>query len=98
MSREKIRIYVNIFIAVIAPLVYGIAYLANILINGMGEWPDTNDWYLFFAWGYPAGMIIYAVIVTVTWLLAFGMRKGQQAHLKALSKKGSGAAKIETQE
>ena len=69
-------------IAVIAPLVYGTGYLINILINGMGTWPDTNDWYLFFAWGYPIGFVIYGAIVAVTWLLAFAMRKGQAAYLR----------------
>ena len=69
-------------LAVIAPLVYGTGYLINILINGMGTWPDTNDWYLFFAWGYPVGFVIYGVIVAVTWLLAFAMRKGQAAYLR----------------
>jgi hypothetical protein len=61
----------------IPPFLYGLFYLANILINGIGEWPDTNDWYLFFRWGYPIGIVIYAVIMLVTWLLAFIMRKAQ---------------------
>lgn len=69
-------------LAIIAPLVYGMGYLINILINGMGTWPDTNDWYLFFAWGYPVGFVIYGAIVAVTWLLAFAMRKGQAAYLR----------------
>ena len=70
-------------LAVIPPLIYGLAYLANILINGMGEWPDTNDWYLFFAWGYPVGAAIYVIIIVVTWLIGFGMRKAQRRHRKA---------------
>ena len=68
-------------LAVIPPLIYGIVYVVNILINGMGEWPNTNDWYLFFYWGYPIGILIYVVIAVVTWLLAFFMRK-MQAKLK----------------
>ena len=43
----------------------------------MGEWPNTNDWYLFFYWGYPIGFLIYVVIALVTWLLAFFMRTAQ---------------------
>lgn len=66
-------------LAVIPPLIYGIVYLANILINGIGEWPDTNDWYFFFYWGYPVGMLIYAVILTATWLIGLLMRKLQRA-------------------
>ena len=64
-------------IAIIPPLIYGIVYLVNILLNGMGEWPNTNDWYLFFYWGYPVGVVIYLIIMLVTWLLGFFMRKAQ---------------------
>lgn len=62
-------------LAVIPPVVYGIVYLGNCIINGTGEWPDTNDWYLFLAWGYPVGILIFAVITAVTWLLALLLRK-----------------------
>ena len=52
-----------------AALVYGAAYLANILINGKGVYPDTNDWYGFLNWGYPIGIGIFAAVV----LMDFGM-------------------------
>lgn len=65
-------------LAIIPPLLYGLVYLANILINGMGEWPDTNDWYFFFAWGYRVGVIIYISLLVVTWLIGFLMRKLQR--------------------
>ena len=48
-------------------LVYGCFYLGNILINGKGEWPDTNDWYGFLNWGYVPAMIIFAVIILTSW-------------------------------
>ena len=63
-------------------LIYGIGYLVNILINGIGVWPDTNDWYGFLNWGYPVGMVIFAVIV----LMDFGMA----ALLRALNNLISG--------
>ena len=53
----------------IPALIYGCFYLGNILINGIGEWPDSNDWYGFLNWGYPAGMAIFAGIV----LMEFGI-------------------------
>lgn len=65
-------------LVMIPPLIYGLGYLANNLINGFGEWPDTNDWYFFFHWGYPVGILIYAILLTVTWLLGFLMRKLQR--------------------
>ena len=62
-------------LVILSPLVYGAFYLGNNLLNGIGEWPDTNDWYLFLAWGYPVGIFIFAVICIVTWLLGLMMRK-----------------------
>ena len=65
-------------LTMIPPLIYGIVYLGNNIINGIGEWPDTNDWYSFLAWGYPVGIVIFSVICAVTWLLGFVMRKLQK--------------------
>jgi hypothetical protein len=62
-------------LVVLSPLIYGVFYLGNNIINGIGEWPDTNDWYLFLAWGYPVGILIFAVICVVTWFLGLAMRK-----------------------
>ena len=62
-------------LVMLSPLVYGAFYLGNNVINGIGEWPDTNDWYLFLTWGYPVGILIFAVICVVIWLLGFAMRK-----------------------
>lgn len=62
-------------LAVIPPIIYGIGYLLNVFINGIGEWPDTNDWYQFLRWGYPVGVLIFVCICAVTWLLALIMRK-----------------------
>lgn len=61
--------------AAVPPLIYGALYLLNVIINGIGEWPDTNDWYLFLTWGYPTGILIFACICAVTWLIALLMRK-----------------------
>ena len=62
-------------LVMLSPIVYGVVYLGNNLINGIGEWPDTNDWYLFLTWGYPVGVLIFIVICAVTWLLGLAMRK-----------------------
>ncbi|MCR5291958.1 MAG: hypothetical protein K6E28_03585 [Eubacterium sp.] len=55
-------------------LIYGLGYLINILINGVGQWPDTNDWYGFLNWGYPIGICIFAFIVFMNWLIAVILR------------------------
>lgn len=64
-------------LTILPPLLYGTGYLGNNIINGIGEWPDTNDWYSFLAWGYPMGIVIFAVICAVTWLLGLMLRKLQ---------------------
>ena len=61
-------------ISALLALFYGIGYLANILVNGKGEWPDTNDWYGFLNWGYPVGMAIFASIVLMDFAMAVLMR------------------------
>lgn len=65
-------------LTILPPIIYGVFYLGNNFINGIGEWPDTNDWYMFLQWGYPVGLLIFAIICLVTWLMAFAMRKLQR--------------------
>ena len=36
---------------------------------------NSNDWYFFFAWGYAVGAVIYVVLLAVTWLIGFLMRR-----------------------
>ncbi len=63
------------FSAVVPMLIYGIAYVLNLLINGIGEWPDTNDWYGFMNWGVAGGVLIFAGIALVTWVIALVLRQ-----------------------
>lgn len=60
--------------AMIPVAVYGIGYLTNILINGTGVWPHTNDFYGFLNWGLPAGLVIFAGILAAVWGIACGLR------------------------
>ena len=53
---------------------YGVFYLVNIFINGIGEWPDSNDWYGFLNWGFGVGMIIFACITLFSWLISLLLR------------------------
>ena len=61
-------------IAALSTLVYGFAYLINILINGKGVWPDSNDWYGFLNWGMGTGLIIFAGIVLASFGIACLLR------------------------
>jgi len=62
------------FFSMIPVLAYGAAYLTNILVNGVGVWPDTNDFYGFVNWGLPIGIGIFAVLLLVTWGIACALR------------------------
>ena len=55
--------------------IYGIYYIGNNIINGIGEWPFTNDWYGFLTWGYPIGIMFYTIILFVVFLIGFAIRK-----------------------
>ena len=62
------------FIAASSSFVYGICYVINILINGIGKWPDTNDWYGFLNWGYFIGFVIFVCTLLLTWAVACFLR------------------------
>lgn len=70
---EKISLRYT-FIAAIPSVIYGFGYLINILINGRGVWPDTNDWYGFLNWGFPVGFGIFAGVVIINWIMALIIR------------------------
>ena len=54
--------------------VYGTIYLLNNVINGIGTYPDTNDFYGFLKWGNPVGIIIFIVILLSGWGIACLLR------------------------
>ena len=61
-------------IAVLPMIVYGISYISNILINGMGESPYSNDWYGFLYWGWGPGLVIFLILILISWAAALLMR------------------------
>ncbi len=67
------------FFAVAPPVLYGIGYLSNCLVNGIGSWETTmNDWYSFLNWGYPVGIVIFIVIAALAWGLGLAIRAGNR--------------------
>lgn len=56
----------KLLFAALPPLIYGLGYLTNLLVNGVGYGPDSNDWYGFAIWGIPIGLGIFAVICAVS--------------------------------
>ena len=64
---------------VVPVLLYGIFYVGNILINGVGVRPYTNDWYGFTMWGVQYMPVVLLVMVLATWLFAIVLRAGNAA-------------------
>ena len=73
--RETLLCMVPVFI-------YGMGYLINILVNGVGEWPNRNDFYGFVLWGLPVGIAIFAGIMLIGWLWGIALRAGNLAGRK----------------
>ena len=69
-------------IASLSTVIYGFAYLINILINGKGVWPESNDWYGFLNWGFGTGLVIFAGIIAVNFGIACGLRKLRRKNCK----------------
>lgn len=61
--------------AMLPMLLYTIGYLLNIIIQGVGEWPNRHDFYGFLLWGLPVGVAIFVGLILLTWGLALLMRK-----------------------
>ncbi len=58
------------FLAVIPVLIYAAFYLGNILINGPGSGPNTNDWYGLLFLGLSWAPLIIAIFASAAWMLA----------------------------
>lgn len=54
---------------IMGALLYGTGYLLNIAFNGIGTWPDSNDFYGFLSWGCAVGAVIFVVIMAGIWLI-----------------------------
>lgn len=71
LIRRKKMPFKYTVIAAVPTLLYGIGYMSNILINGIGgPWPDTNDFYAFLSWGWPVGIAIFASITLMAFAVA----------------------------
>ena len=76
---DELRFRDTLF-AALPPLVYGLAYCVNLLINGVGTPPDhLNDIYGFLLWGLPVGLCIFAGILLVAWAAGILLRLGNRA-------------------
>ena len=69
----------SLLFGVVPVLLYGIFYYGNILLNGVGERPYTNDWYGFTLFGEQLMPLVLAVMLLATWLFALIVRVGNAA-------------------
>ena len=60
--------------AVVPTLVYGICYVGNVLVNGVGEGSTSNDWYGFTLWGVDKIPLVLTVMLLVTFLIGLAIR------------------------
>ena len=58
------------FVATIPMVLYGVGYYANILVNGRGVPPHSNDWYGFASWGMEWAPVVFIVMFVATLLPA----------------------------
>ncbi len=65
----------NTSYAMIPAALYATGYLINIGINGIGEWPDRNDFYGFLMWGNAVGAAITVAILLIIWGIAVALYK-----------------------
>ena len=77
------------FFAMAPPVVYGIGYLTNCLVNGIGSWEtgNRNDWYYFLEWGYGVGVAIFVLLIAVAWGLGMALWAGNKMGHKILWEK-----------
>ena len=74
LSKYTISKKDNLF-ALMPMFIYGLFYVGNIFINGVGSWPNTNDWYGFFTWGYTGGIVVFFVISLATYFMGYVIKR-----------------------
>lgn len=71
---NRLRFVDNLFV-MIPVFLYGVAYTINIIINGIGDTPETtNDWYYFLNWGWYVGAAIFVGILSTAFVVGFILR------------------------
>ena len=75
---KKLGMKENLFV-MLPPLIYGTVYFINTIINGT----EGNDIYGFLIWGYPVGVLIFAGICLVAFIIGLILRLVNGKVLKA---------------
>ena len=76
LTEERDRLTIrHCMLASLSTVIYGLAYVINLIVNGIGDWPDTNDWYGFVNWGYGMAAVIFLAIILVSFGIACLLRR-----------------------
>ncbi len=69
----------------IPEFVYGTGYVINIMVNGKGEWPKTNDFYGFMNWGYGVAAVIFVgiIVLAIVFSVVFWRINRRITHISA---------------
>lgn len=68
-----------VFITLIPTVLYAAVYWTNIMINGRGDPPATNDFYGILNWGLPVGILILITILSINFGSAVLLRFGRNS-------------------
>lgn len=85
LSKYTISKKDNLF-ALMPMFIYGLFYVGNIFINGVGSWPNINDWYGFFTWGYTGGVVVFVVISLATYFMGYVIKKNNNKYDNYINK------------
>ncbi len=66
----------ELWFSLVPVLIYGIFYLGNVMVNGIGTFPNLNDFYGFFFAGLPSAAMIYVVLLLASLLIGAVLRLG----------------------
>lgn len=65
----------DVAVSLVPPFVYGVAYWANIVVNGAGTWQDGNDWYGLAQGGPLMSLAAFVLTLALTWGIALLVRR-----------------------
>ena len=74
LERDGALPFAASFLAVLPMVLYGIGYVINLLLHGLGEGEDTHDWYGFAQGGAKIAAMVFAGMILTTWGFALLLR------------------------
>lgn len=77
----------DVAVSLVPPLLYGVAYWLNIVVNGAGTWQDGNDWYGLAQAGPLMSLLAFMLTLALTWGIALLVRRAN-ARLACAERRG----------